>query len=218
MVSRLNRILTTAALLLALCQLGAGPANAAVESRLGGRAVYDTDLDITWLAEANDLGFVNFSQASNWVAALSVEGVTGWRLPRSLQPDPNCTGQDINLGYSFGYNCTGSELGHLFYIELGGVAGTSILTTHNHNLALFPNLLGPTYWTGTEECRNGCDSAWGFDFNDGGTQGSYAKVNTLYVMAVRGGDVYRDVPEPGTLGLISLAIAGLALARRRMQS
>jgi len=53
-----------------------GAANAALVSRLGGLAVYDTDLNITWLANANA-----------WASGLTVGGFSGWRLPTTLQPD-----------------------------------------------------------------------------------------------------------------------------------
>ena len=40
-------------------------------------------------------------------------------------------------------------MGHLFYNELGGVAGTSIVTLHNANYSLFSNVLPGYYWSGT---------------------------------------------------------------------
>ncbi|OIP66619.1 MAG: hypothetical protein COT35_01095 [Nitrospirae bacterium CG08_land_8_20_14_0_20_52_24] len=64
-----------------------GAANAALVSRLGGLAVYDTDLNITWLANANANGFMDWSQANAWASGLTVGGFSGWRLPTTLQPD-----------------------------------------------------------------------------------------------------------------------------------
>ena len=50
-------------------------------------------------------------------------GYSDWRLPTTLQPDASC-GSSFDAGapygvQSYGYNCTGSELGHLFYTGIG---------------------------------------------------------------------------------------------------
>lgn len=50
--------------LLAACLL-ATSANAALISRLGGQAVYDTDLNVTWLADANLAATNTFGLATN---------------------------------------------------------------------------------------------------------------------------------------------------------
>ena len=75
-------------------------ANAALLSRLDGQAVYDTELDITWLTDANlaasnnfgvsgiaAAGTMNWDTANQWIAAMNVDNGTGylgfndWRMP-----------------------------------------------------------------------------------------------------------------------------------------
>lgn len=90
-----------------LVSLGmAGVADAALIGRLaataGGmdyQAYYDDVADLTWLADANYAqtsgvdadGRMGWTSAKNWAAGLNIGGVTGWRLPDSLQPDANCS-------------------------------------------------------------------------------------------------------------------------------
>ena len=67
--------------------LSASVAQAALQTRLGGLAVYDTDLNITWLANANVNGPMSWTAANTWAANLSivdaVNNITygNWRLP-----------------------------------------------------------------------------------------------------------------------------------------
>ncbi len=64
--------------------LAAASVDAALLSRLGGLAVYDTDLDITWLADSNagagsafddgtgnTDGFMTWNSATAWAASLT---------------------------------------------------------------------------------------------------------------------------------------------------
>ena len=116
------------------------------------------------------------------------------------------------------YNCTGSELGNMFYGDinhgLGGVANTSITTTHNANYDLFTNIQSSVYWSGTEYAPDPND-AWLFSTSNG-YQLNASKDGNFYAWAVRSGDV-AAVPEPGVMGLLgigALAWAGTKARRR----
>ncbi|MBI5659549.1 MAG: DUF1566 domain-containing protein [Nitrosomonadales bacterium] len=218
--------------------LSAASAHAALELTLGGQGVYDTDLNVTWLADANLAasntfgvsgigtgGYMTWYAAQSWIAGMNASnylGFSDWRLPTTLQPDATCSIQAG--GVSFGYNCTGSEIGHLFYNELGGVAGLSITTTHNANYGLFQNIQSYLYWSGTElgtvtnyALIPGNDGAWFFSTVTG-VQYAYNRNYYLFAMAVRPGQV-AAVPEPE---MVAMLLAGLGLlgftARRRKQS
>ena len=47
-------------------------------------AFYDTVLDVSWLANANANGPMNWATATAWAAGLDVYGKTGWRLPTMI--------------------------------------------------------------------------------------------------------------------------------------
>jgi Protein of unknown function (DUF1566) len=128
----------------------------------GNGLIFDQDLNITWLADANyaqtsgyDLdGKMTWSEANNWANNLTYGGYSDWRLPTTPP-------EDI---VSSGFNKTSSEMGHLFYSELGGAAGSSITTTHNTNFDLFSNIQSDLYWSATSFI--GLD-AWALNMNDG---------------------------------------------------
>lgn len=215
--------------------LVSGSAHAALQGRdLNGsvgsfEAYYDTDLDITWLADANYAktsgyhadGNMYWADANTWAVNLSlVDAVNNltydnWRLPTTLQPDASCGTQAG--GSSYGYGCTGSEMGHLFYSELGGTAGQSILTNSDSDLAKFTNFQAHSfYWSGTDAPNT--DAAWFFGFGNGGQSADYKDHIIYYALAVSPGDVgaVAAVPEAQTYALM---LAGLGLigwrARRR---
>ena len=179
--------------------------NAALVDR-GGGLIYDTDLNITWLANANVNGLITWNDAMTWASNLSyydsVRNVTysDWRLPTA---DPVC---------GFAYNCTGSEMGHLFYTELGGTAGSSILSSTDPDLALFTNVQSSSYWSGTE--YGSAVYAWIFYFDGGGQWVDYTAFGH-YAWAVRPGDV-AAVPVPAAVWLFGSGLLGLiGVARRK---
>ena len=196
----------------ALCLLGIGGAQAALFDR-GGGLIYDSDFNITWLADANYArtsgyhadGLMNWGAATAWAAGLVYGGYSDWRLPTALNEDLSwpCNG----------YNCIGSEMGHLFYTELGGTAASPIpASPHFQNVQFF------VYWSGTAYAPNPADgSAWNFI-----TYSGYQYINLqyaeYYAWAVRDGDVAAPIPEPETYAML---LAGLGLlgfhARRRKQ-
>ncbi len=192
-----------------LAGMGLAPTTeAALIARLGGQAVYDTDRDITWLANANANGLMNWQTAIDWAAGLNIGGYSGWRLPSAL----NTNGS----GPCSGNNCTGSELGHLYYTELGVTAGNNITSSTSTYLQLFTNVQNSVYWAANLFASNPNNFAWSFLANSG-VQTSVTKTTPYYAWAVRTGDVGGTVPEPGILGLMgigALAWAGTRHKRR----
>jgi hypothetical protein len=174
----------------------------------GGGLIYDDDLDITWLADANYAktsgydadGFMSWSEAMTWASSLVYGGYSDWRLPTS----DTCSS----------YNCTDSEMGHLFYNELGGEAFSSILFSTDPDLALFTNVQLSLYWSGSEYAP-GTVYAWVFGFGDG-VQYALGKSNVIYAWAVHSGDVGAPaVPVPAAVWLFGSGLIGLAAVTRR---
>ena len=158
---------------------------------------------------------MSWTTANEWIAAMNTAnylGYSDWRLPATLQPDPSCRTQ--SGGDSFGYNCTGSEMGHLFYGELGGVALQSIVTTHNANYNLFSNVQSYIYWSGTVYAPAPGSNAWLFGF-DGGGQDNTNQTLALHVWAVRPGDI---VPVPAAVWLFGSAMGVFGIVRRRART
>lgn len=194
---------------LAICALlVTNNSNAALESRLSGQAVYDTDLNITWLADANLAiqkrnlssiyadGSMSREIADRWVAAINHDtylGFNDWRLPGTLDYDTTCSNY-----YSTGMNCIGSEMGHLFYKD---------------NLSSFQNIQSHSdqfYWS---DWINGTGSAFYFRFSNGEQGLNYG--STGYVMLIRSGDV-ATVPLPAACWLLGSGLLGLiGVARRK---
>lgn len=142
---KITRTLLAAAALFTI----AGPANAGLVTVLGGQAVTDTDLNITWVANANlaatntfglatfvnlgadaygyeskifPNGAMTWGGAQKWIGAMNAAnylGYSDWRLPTTI--DTGAPGIQVSKnGTDGGYNNPAtSELSHLYYSELG---------------------------------------------------------------------------------------------------
>jgi hypothetical protein len=160
---------------------------------LGNRIIYDNDRNLTWYDFTNTVG--SWNAQLGWAAGLSVEysgtTYTDWFLPSS---DTSC---DL-------WNCINSDMGHLYYTELGGEAGVAGLNT-----GVFQNLLTEDYWSNTPLASG----AIFFNFNEG-RQGVASTAGENYAIAVRVGDVPSMVPLPAAVWLFGSGLLGLAVMAR----
>ena len=199
-------------------------ADAALLSRLGGAAVYDTVRNITWIADA-DLGLTNafgagvinldgsmtWAPAQSWIAGMNQANYLGynhWRLPATPQPDSSCTVQSGGGGY--GYNCT-SEMSALFF-ALGGVVGNTLAQVHNADYSLFSNIQTTPYWS--TEYAYYTPFAWRVNVSTG-YQDAYTKNSFAFALAVRAGDVVVPAPAAAWLFVTGMLAAASATRRRR---
>jgi len=216
--SQLKTALRTLAGFGALNLLIAGQAHGALIDR-GNGLIYDSVQDITWLADANyaltsgyDLdGKMNWTDANTWADQLSYGGFDDWRLPFNPNIDSTCdNSRDVGgTTIDFGFGCTGSEYGHLFYVDLGGQAITG-LDINDPELSLFSNIRDGSdpldeYWA--SEISGVSYIAHHFHFGDG-YQRYYDSSVEMYAMAVRDGDI-SAVPVPAAIWLFGTGLLGL---------
>jgi hypothetical protein len=207
-----------------------GAAQAALIDR-GNGMIYDSALDITWLADMNYArtsgadadGLMQWQAAQTWASNLVHGGYSDWRLPSALNADGSepC----------YGARCIGSEMGHLFIIDLGNKTGESVLNQVGDrprqiaNFALFSNLQSFDYWSGTELASN-TSFAWSF-LGTYGMQDYDHKRKESYAVAVRPGDVAATVPsaavaaavpEPQTVAMLLLGLGAVMVATQWRRS
>lgn len=170
-----------------------------LESRLGGLAYYDPNLDMTWAANAEINGLDTWDNQVAWAAGLSLGGVTGWRLPNV---DVNGDGTVVDCHPGGVAGCADNEMGFL-YFEQGITSSTP---------GPFSNV-GGFSWSGTESVSDP-NAAWGFSFTSS-VYGTSNKSSNGYAWAVRSHDV-GAVPLPAAAWLCGSGLLGLlGIARRK---
>lgn len=189
----------------------------------GPEAFYDTALDITWL-DANVNGRMTWDMANTWANSLVVGGISGWRLPATLDTGaPGCNPRYAGTDCGYNVDTATSEMAHLFYVTLGNKAvfdssGAPQLGYGLVNTGDFQNLQSDYYWSGLEYGPTNPSYAWYFGTSIG-DQGPNDKSYAFPAVAVRPGDVARNVPtavpEPQTYGLVLAGLAALVVAVRR---
>lgn len=195
----MKRILICVGILIVICSSTMSAYSTLIDNGNGTITQIRNDGSVLmWLQDANyakTSGYVSeaiyahegrmfWSTAMKWADDLEYAGYRDWRLPRA---DPLCNTY---------FNCENSELGNLFYQELGGVAGQSILSSSDPDLALFVNIQDYHYWTSTDYPGSD-DKHWAYYFYmaNGGQSGSRTgdvpgHASEFYAWAVR------VVPEP----------------------
>jgi hypothetical protein len=180
----------------------------------GNGLIYETDLNITWLQNANlaanqtfgvsgilSTGQMTGDTADAWIAAMNAadyKGFNDWRLPIG------------NANQCLGVSCIpfsifGSELANLYYTELGNAAGGPLTNT-----APFNNVQSFWYWG---DSGSGMPSPEGtvFHFGIGSQTNVVESADDFYAWAVRTGDVLStSVPEPAAIAIFGCGFALLA--------
>ncbi len=184
---------------------------------------------VIWLDYSN--GATNWVAQNAWAAGLNASGVltydidstytvdwgtNSWRLPATVD-GPRVFGYDGTT--TAGYNITSSEMGHLYYTELGNLgyhdtAGNTQPGFGLNNTGVFNNLRNNDgrYWSGTDFTAYS-SSAWHF-FMYYGSQDTYLKTNNLYGLAIRSGDV-SAVPVPAAIWLLGSGLIAIVGIRRK---
>lgn len=127
---------------------------------------YDTVLDATWYLTANNSG-LSWDDAMSWAAELAVGTFSGWALPTA---DPAC-----GDGQAYAFECTNSQMGELWYTELGNAAGGPM-----SNKGPFKHLESYFYWTGTTFAPDHHHYSWKFYTANGGQRaGATRKAHNL---------------------------------------
>lgn len=182
-----------------------------------GLTVYDSANNITWLADANlpaanrftiplctgpvaqtcvnASGSMNYTSAAAWVSAMNAANYLGhndWQLPTTPPIDHGCGKVGPN-GNSFGFGCTASAFGSLYYTALGLKAPNTAVPIPSNNVGPFSNIQPYIYWSQSSLGTQGYAS---FSFNNGFI-GANTTPNFLYVLPMIQGKIPGTPPASG---------------------
>jgi hypothetical protein len=188
-----------------------------------GLTVKDNVLHVTWASDLNlpathkyglpvhDSGSMTYAIARRWIAALNKErygGRSDWTLPAMPTTDSTCTVARGPNGNSFGFDCTASPMGSLYYRGLGIRKPNTAVPMPSTTVGPFRNFQPYLYWSlnGKEKRRSGragrrqADRQNGdhaFSFNTG-WQGGNVSDHVMYVLPMIEGPLPGTSPVKGT--------------------
>ncbi len=205
-------------LALAACALWPGQGSAALLPSPDGATVYDTVNNVSWLADTdfaatnrfglplcgnstpqpcvNANGSMSYTSATAWISAMNAANYLGhnnWQLPTTPLTDAGCQFVGANGG-SFGFNCTASAFGSLYYNALGLKAPNTAVPIPSNTVGPFSNFQPYLYWSQTNAGTNlGYIT---FSFNTG-WEGANTTPHNMYVLPMIPGKIPGTPPASG---------------------
>jgi hypothetical protein len=170
----------------------AANANAGLFPVFSGAAFYDSQLNITWSANADGNLVRPWETQEAWAAGITIGSVSGWRLPSA---DVNGDKLVIDCFTGGASGCEDNEMGFLYWEE-----GISAATP-----GPFSNVQVGTSWSGTDFVSD-TNQAWLFGFGNG-LQDPFGKSGSALAWAVHDGN-------PGGAGVGLVVRIGARTARR----
>jgi hypothetical protein len=177
-----------------------------------GQLVNDSRLNVWWLAEGNlaatqtfgvsginKSGSMDYQTALRWVQAMNAYNGTGylghkdWQLPTAPVKDSHCD-RTGSQGESFGFHCSGSALGSLYYNTLGVQEPNTAVSIPSNTIGPFTDFQPYLYWS-KSAAANPSQGFVSFSFNSG-FQGANVGRNHLYVLPMVKGKLPGTPPAP----------------------
>jgi hypothetical protein len=169
-----DRVIWTTLGATALVAWGLSPLQASAPLQLSpdGATVYDAANRVSWLADfnlpatnrfglpvcngsspqlcVNPSGSMSYQAAAAWVQAMNSAnylGHTNWQLPTTPTTDQACTKFNPTGGGNFGFNCSLSAMGSLYYNALGLKPPNTAVPIPANTVGPFSNFQPFLYWS-----------------------------------------------------------------------
>lgn len=172
---------------------------------------------LVWLDYTNGGKWEMWASQNTWAESLASTGSL-WTF--DIDPEYSITWNDdtwrlpASFGSGTGYGITTSEMGHLFYTELGNSADN--ISPFNPVFGIFENLDSRNYWSDWAGLVQGDDTYYYFHMGGGSQFAQWYGSAIASGIAVRSGEV-SVVPIPGAALLFGSSIIGILGIRRKLK-